>query len=864
MSADPSAVPSAEPSKEPSKATEIVVKDTVALTGLDSQNKHTIAYAAYDVLDQYGESMRESVSINWTASAGTVKADKSTGLLTISKGVGAEEFVFGSLLVLVGVDTANGLSKQAQLSIGMERAVDQIDFNGFVSKNAKDKKTDIKDTLPANFAKNEWMFLYTAKDQNGNVIEATGTRKTAGELSFISNNPTLVTMDFTDYGSPLTIEGTDYDAVYVQPGMYVDKGGEFTLSVMSNKTGQSNNRVYTIGAGGVLKSVVLSAPKDAVADGDSDVKIPYKATDVSGNEVTDFETIVRSTNTLSLNAGVGTLTVKEENDGTAGFYWTDDTANYDIYTASTYQDGAGVNVHDGIDRPVALTTVVVGGESNNFMLSVSDMRIPAAIAGISANDLDADAFVVAATGKIVVADDDNGSSEEIIYKDQYGKDLDQGAAKAFFNATAPSAGAYNNYHYGIRTKMSTNTLSLSDQIYTTAAGTINITATGNSANSNSVTFSIAKVKSSVSSPAYGDWDVEGKKVTKTYETDTVANVKNLELADFGTVGVTSSHTSYANGEGLTLADPVASGQALSVEHGSDAKKVKVTGTIKGIKVKIPATYYSVAANEAGKPYVDFNANKDEIANVYDLTWDMLYDANSAKNLRKDASVKVAVTVYDTANATGSAIATPSKTLKVSDAPSTVAQVKLLKNSYGGALDGNTLNPTDMAIVSWNYNSGKWWSAGDNNYTNGYNDTAVSEVNCASFGNYEGVWSNDGKANVAPLGPIMLAVIDQYGDGVATSGGTNTPIYTISNIEENTGALAHVSNSFTVTKNGSNKVEITGAEIGDKFTVTGYVEGYEGIKATATVTVGADTNAYISNTSDSDKNFRKNILGAYDR
>ena len=141
-SADASAEPSAEPSKEPSKATEIVIKDKEALT--EPGNKK-IAYAAYDVYDQYNESMRTSCSITWTASNGTVKADKATGMLKITRT--DKEFEYGSMLYIVGVDTANRLSVQAQLTIGMERAVDAVTFDGFVAKSAKTKKTDIKDTL---------------------------------------------------------------------------------------------------------------------------------------------------------------------------------------------------------------------------------------------------------------------------------------------------------------------------------------------------------------------------------------------------------------------------------------------------------------------------------------------------------------------------------------------------------------------------------------------------------------------------------------------------------------------------------------------------------------------------------------------
>ena len=60
---------------------DIVIKSKTALTNEDKKE----LYVYYDVVDQYGESMRTSTSLTWTSGTGLVKADKSTGCLKIKK-----------------------------------------------------------------------------------------------------------------------------------------------------------------------------------------------------------------------------------------------------------------------------------------------------------------------------------------------------------------------------------------------------------------------------------------------------------------------------------------------------------------------------------------------------------------------------------------------------------------------------------------------------------------------------------------------------------------------------------------------------------------------------------------------------------
>ena len=131
---------------------------------------------------------------------------------------------------------------------------------------------------------------------------------------------------------------------------------------------------YVIETLALLKSVVLSQPSTVVADGEK-TEIPFVATDVEGNTVTNYESIARTTNTLSLTASDGYSSIEEKADGTAKFVFTDD----DIpWSAST--------TYDNVSRSIALTTVVVGGDSNNLILAVDDKARPVAVKSVNFRD----------------------------------------------------------------------------------------------------------------------------------------------------------------------------------------------------------------------------------------------------------------------------------------------------------------------------------------------------------------------------------------------------------------------------------------------------------------------------------------------
>ena len=694
----------------------------------------------------------------------------------------------------------------------MEQAVDSVKFAGFVSKDAKTKKVE---SLPKNFTKDTYSLLFTAYDQNGNPYSASDVK--SEDLTFISNNPLLVDSAFKFNDNVYTIDGEDYASVSINPGQYVDKGGEVTITVVANKTGKKTEQVFVIGETALLKSLVLSAPNAVVADGDKDVKIPFVATDVNGNAVTSYETIVRSSNSLTLTASEGSeLKVKEENDGTAGIYWTD-SSDYikNFKNASAYND---------IDRSISLSTIVVGGESNNLILNVSDARRPVAIKSVKLNDDNNDAIVSGNTATVEIT---KGNDAQIKYIDQYNADLADDIAEAFFKQAATGFGTSNDkYVISIKTSKNNDLLTLpTDKTYDDASRKIEFSAKEvTTEESVTVRYSIATQNSAgnltdvskVKSVAYTI-------VPRTAVANDLTIVTNSSLYKLDT-----DNSDNINGttipSGSSIRDDVTG--PLTISAGDN--KIVVKGkTRNNLTLTLPASAYEVAAKSA----INVANGVVTAASSGAIAWYELYDANSAKYTRINATKPIVLTVYkDIDGGT-----TVSKNITISDSASAPASIEFWKD--WAAQTAVTLNPSFTEITGPKVYNGTGWSDEDKNdfsKTNGHFGIIVKD----QYGNI----MDDPRISVA------LKVAD---------------------LTESTTELTHLTNSFTVSNNGSaagvlanSKLKITGAEIGDKFKLTATIEG-TAVSKDIPVTVGADTEAYVSTAKDADKDFRTGAFPAKD-
>ena len=462
---------------EAEKADKIEIKDQPVLTGTSDASKNNSrsndeAYIYYDVLNQYGESIRERATVNWSiTSCDTSRDNKNLGLVVVHRKNDREIFTYGTEIHVTAVCIKDGttVTDNKTLKIGEIQAIDKIEYKGFSKRSYHDRTLDrknvkdIQDNVPADFPTGTWALLYQAYDQNGNMLEPAkdniSSEKEGAKLTFISDQPTLVMNNFADGEIYKVNEGeetAEYSSVNIEPGMYIDRETKVGLKAISTRTGQKNEKEFTIGDTQRLQSFKIETPSHVVADGDI-TELPYTAIDTAGNNIKDYKTIARSSNILSFSASEGTLRLTENDDGTAKLEWADDSKYRPA--GNPYSDG-GIIINDNVDRTISLTAVVTGKESasNTTTLAVSDMRRPHSIQdvrfGVDGNDT-----VIAGFEKQEV-----DIANNITYIDQYGEILnnDEPGTYGVLNRvrdfwSAAQQGAIRGYNYSIRVKQLSGT-----------------------------------------------------------------------------------------------------------------------------------------------------------------------------------------------------------------------------------------------------------------------------------------------------------------------------------------------------------------------------------------------------------------------
>ena len=478
---------------EAEKVNSVEIKDQPVLTGTSSASKdegrsNDEAYIYYDVKNQYGESIRERTTINWSITSCDAKRDnKRLGLVVAHRKNDKEIFTYGTKLHVTGVCIKDGttVTGTKELTVGTIQAIDKVDYIGFVKRSAQGRKLEAKDILkdvPADFPKGTYALLYQAYDQNGDLLEPAkdnlASETEGAKLTFVSAEPTYIMNDFSD-GEIYTDGVTEYSSVTVEPGMYIDKGTSVKLMAMSTRTGNKNEKDFTIGTTKRLKSFKIETPAEVVADGDVVSGLPFTATDMDGNVIKDYKTIARSSNVLSFTASEGTLRLTEADNGDAVLTWEDAdkyrfkldaNGNRTNDAFNPYWDGEnnGIIINDNVDRTISLTAVVTGdgATSNTTTLAVSDMRRPASIVdvrfGVDGNDT-----VIAGlrSQNVNIAND-------IVYTDQYGKELSgvaYGWRPGAFWAAAEN-GNIRGYNYSIRVKKLSGTHPIFGNLTATSTG----------------------------------------------------------------------------------------------------------------------------------------------------------------------------------------------------------------------------------------------------------------------------------------------------------------------------------------------------------------------------------------------------------
>ncbi len=682
---------------------QIVIDSEEALT---DSNNHKIAYAHYDVVDQYGTSVRNSTSITWAGSA-DIKGDKATGKLTITK-TGTNDWIYGEQIYVTGVYAKTGLSVQKTLTVGSSQALDSLEIAGFVKKGT----TNIVQTLPADFKSQTYYILFNALDQNGTQM-AVGTY-TDNDVTFVSDN-VLVIKEFGDLQpAGLTIEGVEYGAAFVEPGINVAKGGLVTVTAIANKTGKKTEIPVTVGIDSVVASFTLLAPTETVADGDS-VEIPFIALDKEGKQITKFDTLAKQEtfNTLSFTASEGKLKLAEQLDGSAKLTWTDKTE---------FQGAAGwtqSQATDGIDRPVSLTVVVVGGDTDNELISVEDKRRPNAIVGADMDKVYTEGATITFDAQGTDAND--GSFESFQFVDQYnktikGSDADGkfGDSTGFFRQAETDSSVFSssdlkNYLFGVRAIYAgSGEIALSDWGGNACRGWTNgktsvlrwaqddgnnvngpeagifvyetATDIASAATGEGFKFEIAKIDPNDAQLQTGDGDDWESVSPAKYQSTTVVDlsqVKQFTISGLNKFFVGQDAAWTGDGQvkagkagtgagllndtndtltGFTAANAAPKGLQDNTAYQQD---VEVTGTYNGEKVTIPAKFYKATGDKlstatvASEAAIGINtishviswANTDD-ATKKGLAVQDLYDKSSSMGISKDAEDTIKASLYN--------------------------------------------------------------------------------------------------------------------------------------------------------------------------------------------------------------------------
>lgn len=437
----------------------IIDQDKKVLTGTSSASKlqgrsNDEAYIYYDVVNQYDESIRHRVTINWSVTSCDTNKERSNralGLIVAQRKNDREIFTYGSTLHVTGtcITGSQKISKEFVLTIGQQQAVDKVEILGTVDKRTvKDAVISMddvkKDAIDEDFTKNTHALLYQVKDQNGNYIEASrnnlGSATENAKFVLRSKNPGLVEDRFADGGiftvndknDPEHEKYSEYCSANIEPGRYVDQGGEAEFDYITTGTAGQDSKKLTIKGRARLASFKIETPSFIVADGDENVVLNYTAIDTDGNSVTDYRTIARSSNYLNFTASDGTLVLREKDNGEAELLWTD--AGRYRYTIGTngekiedtttnkfnpYDKNHNNNIviNDGIDRAVSLTATIDGTPASTTILSVADMRRPELVSDVRYGENDT-----------VIAQDTKQNVNviwDMEYTDQYGVPFDK-------------------------------------------------------------------------------------------------------------------------------------------------------------------------------------------------------------------------------------------------------------------------------------------------------------------------------------------------------------------------------------------------------------------------------------------------------
>ena len=738
---------------------EIVITDEDSYVAVSSDSKSVYVY--YDVLNQYGESIRNTVTINWNTSLNNPSDDRVNGCVTLSS---TNALIYGSTVYITGVYSkgSNVVTKQANVLVGLEAKADTVEFAGIVKKN-----TTAFTNLPVSFPGRTYMLAFTVKDQYGHPYPyRNNSIDVREEITFTSNSPLLLSID-KENCSDVTIDGTTYTTAWVQPGTYAQNGGTAQISAISGKTGKVTTIEITVGADQVLTTFTMSTPSDIISEGRT-VEIPFNALDQNGNSITDYRVLKEN---LTVNASKGLLRMKEMNDGSAKL----------LYTAEkTYTS-------DEIDDYVTITSVVtMSGSFDSQTLYIKDRAYPVSIKSVGGSTT----LLEGASVKIV--NSYNTSTPYFTYVDQYGRDMVESSTSTDVTGDIT---AYFAKGHAIKAEYTGNYFTLSGAAI---AGDVKI-ASGKAIGVSAVTRSAVEKDIVNGTITYTliktgtNEEIAGSSKKVNYTLVDLSKVVSFKADDLGTVygnnanGITDTTTSWLDQQsGVSVKGYLSDGTEVTVPYVYSPGEYYYTVSVAAISGYTDlVTHDAITINTGAAVEAAANYNVPTmVVNCSGITEENLFkDPYSAGKPYRNEQFRLIVTINDVKN-------DGAQKDEVRQVVSVGKYAPVVSNFVGAKPAKLTVNPTDGTITG-------------------------AAINFDS--------------------QLYLFTTDQYGKIVLTS-----PTITFSKVVENENNARK--KNIQVVSNASTDAQITGAEIGDTFTVT-YSAGNASISVD--VTVGADTTAFFT-------------------
>ncbi|SMG45859.1 S-layer homology domain-containing protein [Paenibacillus aquistagni] len=343
----------------------------------------------YRVLNQYGDDMSNTASINWNASKGSVSANN--GRLTISNSINGAtvgKYVLGETIVVTGVETNSTTTVTANLTVSTQSMLDKIEFKGLYNADKKELNTD------SDFS--TYYLLFDAYDQYGNKMSKTEARD---GMIITSSNPTIadISVVATTYGDrPNVVDkvGPNFDSLGVAlknpANNQLKFDGKVTFRAITTGTGKQYSYDVDVKKASTVTKFTLQNPENTVASGET-VKIPFAAYDQEGNEITSHKAL---NDKVTVSVTQGTIAYKK--DAATGKFVLE-------YTAPTTT----------ADTKVALTSIVkANGNSSQVLFDVRKSKYPQVVSGLK--DFNAN---VGVNGETKL------NNDTIKIQDQYGREM---------------------------------------------------------------------------------------------------------------------------------------------------------------------------------------------------------------------------------------------------------------------------------------------------------------------------------------------------------------------------------------------------------------------------------------------------------